>query len=176
MVGVHNGHRPDFAQDRCDKPDVATIVSTFSLWAAIRTVKENIGTWVGYERITAAGVTIDRADWARWIGEAKAALANRSSEMSAPLNRRPTAGEITQYTSVRARGYMQSIDIYVRDKETGIVSARPFVVRGQTLRSRGSIVNEGLRRYADAAASNPDEYPEDILGGAYTGTYQLVPA
>lgn len=150
-------------------------MTTFAMWAAIRTVKSKVGTWVGFQQAREAGLDVNRSDWARHIGEARAALANRLGELSRPLNRRPVGTEIQQYTTVRQSGFLQHIDVFVRDLETGAVEARPYTIRTRDLRSRISVINEGLERYRNAIASDPDLYPEEVLGASYTGTYQMVP-
>lgn len=150
-------------------------MSAFGLWAAIRTVKARIGTWQGFEQYRQLVPEATRAEWSQHIGQARQALANRVSEFTRPLNRRPTPSEISTYSSVRARGYMQQIDIYVRDRDTGLVEARPYTIRGDQLRARRSVIAEGMERYQAAIDNNPDDYPEEILGVAYVGTYHMVP-
>jgi hypothetical protein len=150
-------------------------MTTFPLWAAIRTVKSKLGTWSGYERFQAIAPEVTRAEWARAVGEAKQAIANRTAEMIRPLNRRPVGPEISRYTSVRQTGFLQQLDIYVRDTSTGLIETRPYTIKTRALRSRQSVVNTGLQRYQDAIDANPDDYPEEVLGAAYVGTYELVP-
>lgn len=150
-------------------------MDNFAKWAAIRTVKAKIGTWKGYEKYNAQVGGITREEWAQQIGEVKAALANRVEESARALNRRPVVDEITTYLSKKARGYLQQVEIYVRDRETGVVEARPFVVKTQTLRSRQSIIAEARQKYQASIDQNPDEYPEEILGASYTGTHHMIP-
>jgi hypothetical protein len=150
-------------------------VSSFPLWAAIRTVKSKLGTWAGYEHFQQLTPEVTRAEWARAIGEAKQALSMRASELTRPLNRRPVGAEISRYTSVRQTGFLQQIDVYVRDRDTGLIESRPYTIKTQTLRSRQNVVNEGLSRYQNAIDTDPSNYPEDVLGAAYVGTYELVP-
>ena len=151
-------------------------MSDYAMWAAIRTVKSRIGTWVGYQRMVDAGFTISRESWASWVGSAQRAIAERSSEMVRPLNRRPVPGEIIAYPSRRASGYMQTVQVLVRDRTTGIEETRFYSLRGDSLRSRGAVVTDALNRFRDAAASSPEDYPEDIVGAWYSGTYQLTPS
>jgi hypothetical protein len=150
-------------------------MSAYALWAAIRTVKSRVGTWVGYTQATEAGLDVDRSEWATWIGQARAALAQRDLEMTRPLNRRPIAGEIVEYSTQRASGFLQHVDIFVQDRDTGLIEARPYTIRTDTLRSRQSIVNEAVERYQRAIDENPDNYPEDIVDANYAGTFNMVP-
>lgn len=150
-------------------------MATFPLWAAIRTVKSKIGTWTGYAQYSALDDTIDRATWARAVGQARAALANRVDEVTRPLNRRPAPGEITQYTSRRATGFMQYVDVYVRDRETGVVEARPWAMRTDQLRSRQSVITSALARYEAATLPEGTFEGEQIIGAAYAGTVEMIP-
>lgn len=150
-------------------------MGTFHVWAAIRTIKSKIGTWVGYDTYSEFDPELTRGEWAEAIGQARAALANRTAELTRPLNRRPVAGEITRMDTKGPSGYLQQIEVYVRDNDTGLVDSRYYVVKTQTLRSRQFIVNEGLSRYQAAIDAKPDEYPEEIIGAAYIGTHQMVP-
>lgn len=157
-------------------------MASFPLWAAIRTVKGKIGTWVGYEQYSEVDPSITRQQWANAIGQARAALANKVGEVTRPLNRRPVPGEITPYTlpkgragTVRASGFLQYADIYVRDAQTGVVTSRPWAVRTDTLRSRQSIVTEGLSRYEAASLPGGTFEGEEVLGASYAGTVQFIP-
>lgn len=150
-------------------------MASFPLWAAIRTVKGKLGTWVGYERYNEVDPTITRQQWANAIGQARAALANKVGEITRPLNRRPVPGEITPYTSRTATGFMQYVDIYVRDAQTGIISARPWAVRTDTLMARQTIVTQGLSRYEAASLPGGTFEGEEVLGAAYAGTVEFLP-
>jgi len=146
-------------------------VSQFHVWAAIRTIKSKLGTWVGYEKYLEYDPDVTREEWATAIGEARNAIANSIAEITRPLNRRPVGTEITPYQSKKARGYLQGIEVYVRDNDTGLVETRHYVVKSDTLRSRQFIVNEGIARYQNSIDASPENYPEEILGAAYTSTH-----
>lgn len=150
-------------------------MASFPLWAAIRTVKSKIGTWAGYEQYTQLDPTLDRATWARAIGEARAALANKIAEVTRPLNRRPLSSEITPYTSRKASGFMQYVEVYVRDRDTGIIEARPWAIRTDTLISRGRAVTQALSRYEAATLPEGTFEGELVVGAAYAGTVQMIP-
>lgn len=148
---------------------------SFHLWAAIRTVKDKIGTWNGYAKYAELDETITREEWATSIAQARAALVNRVDELTRPLSARPSGSEITLYASKKARGYMQQVEIFVLDVDTGLPESRHYVVKTDTLRSRAWVVNEALSRYQAAVDSKPDDYPEAILGAAYVGTHLMQP-
>lgn len=150
-------------------------MSNFTLWAAIKTIKARIGTWVGLTQVQTIAPDVTRQEWAQSIGQARAALANRVSELTRPLNRRPLPSETIQYNTVRQSGFLQQLEIYVRDRDTGLIEARPYSLRTNTLMSRQTVINRGLTAYNFAAALNPDEYPEEVLGAAYAGTFEMIP-
>lgn len=152
-------------------------MASFPLWAAIRTIKSKIGTWVGYEQYTDLDPTITRQQWATAIGQARAALANRVGELTRPLNRRPVrgTGEITPYTSRTATGFMQYVDVYVTDRDGGPPQARPWAVRVDTLRSRQSIVNEAWARFEAATLPEGTFEGETVVGVGYAGTVEFIP-
>jgi hypothetical protein len=150
-------------------------MSEFPLWAAIRTVKSKVGTWVGYEMFKESYPDLDRDEWATAVGQARAALANRVLEITKPLNRRPTGDEIKILPTKKATGYIQQVDVFVLDKETGLIDKRYFTVRGDTLRSRQTIVDMARAQYQAAIDANPDDYPEEIAGIQYVGTHLAQP-
>jgi hypothetical protein len=147
----------------------------FPLWAAIRTVKSKMGTWVGYDRYSEQDPTITREAWATAIGQARAALANKVGELSRPLNRRPVEGEITAYRSARATGFMQYIDVYVRDRETGLITSQFWAMRTDSLVSRQAAINQALARYEAATLPEGTFEGEIIVGASYSGTVRFEP-
>lgn len=152
-------------------------MASFPLWAAIRTVKSKLGTWVGFEQYSELDDTITRDDWARAIGQARAALANRIGELTRPLNRRPLRGtpEVTPYTAKRATGFMQYVDVYVIPREGGEPEVRPWSMRTDTLRSRQAVVNAAWARYEAATLPEGTFEGETVVGVGYAGTVEFIP-
>lgn len=150
-------------------------MASFPLWAAIRTIKSKLGTWAGYERYAEQDPSITRERWATAIGQARAALANRVAEITRPLNRRPVAGEWTPYRSTRATGYMQYVDVYVRDRDTGQIRSQPWAIRTDSLMSRQSAVNQALARYEAATLPEGTFEGEIVIGASYAGTVLFEP-
>lgn len=106
------------------------------------------------------------------IGEARAALANRGDEISRPLNRRPTADETTVWTTRKASGWAQQVEVMFRDRDTNAIIARPYFLTGRQLRSRQFVIDEAMGIY------NPEGTDGDrqqLLGAIYTGTYRMIP-
>lgn len=149
-------------------------MANFILAAAIRAVKSKIGTWRAYESIVDLVPEVTREEWARAVGDARAALAQRVLEATRPLNRRPVASEFgPPLTRKSGANYWQTTEIYIRDKETGARSVFHYTYRTDTLRSRLAVINEATQAIQGLIDGKPDDYPVDIIGAAYTGTYQI---
>lgn len=152
------------------------------LWLAYRTVAEGLSANAGLEMAREAGLGIRRATWLQMVGQVRAHYSRRITELSAPLNRRPVPAEVTQLTSAQAKGYIQYVDLFVRNKTTGLVTVRPQAIRTTTLRSRQAVIDQVVTRYRSAVdrsktaaavwGTDPDE---QVIGGVYTATQQFVP-
>ena len=141
------------------------------VWAVLDALNEGKSATAGLAAYRAAGGEVRTQTWYRLHGEVQSALAGRISEASAPLNRRPTGDEVTTWTTRNAAGYLQQIEVLVRDRQTGEVMAKPYSVTGDTMRSRGAAISEAL----DAYMGNADQYEEQVLGAVHVGAYELVP-
>lgn len=142
---------------------------------AIATVKQGASARQGLKAARENGIQIRDATWFRLVSEVRVSLNVSIYEASLPLNRRPIANEISVMTTKQAKGWLQYADVFVRDKETGVVSIRPYAVRGTTLQTRGAIIRKAID--AMTTASSPfGSFPDDqVLGAAYTATYQMTP-
>lgn len=150
-------------------------MASFPLWAAIRTIRGRLGTWVGYARYSEQDPTITRETWATAVAQARAALANRVSEASRPLNRRPVQGEWTSYSSRSATGFMQYVDVYVRDRDGGAPRVVPWAIRTDALMSRQTAVRQALSRYEAATLPEGTFEGEVVIDAAYAGTVEFIP-
>jgi hypothetical protein len=151
-------------------------MASFPLWAAIRTVKSRVGTWVGFEQVSAVDPSITRTMWGTLVGQARAALSNKVAEVTRPLNRRPLPTEVTPYGSRAGKtGFMQYVDVYVRPAHGGPVETRPWAMRTDTLRSRGYAVTNALARYEAATLPEGTFEGETIVGASYAGTVEFTP-
>lgn len=150
-------------------------MASFIISAAIRAVKSKVGTWKAFDSIRDIVPELTRDEWAAAVAEARTALSQKVSELTLPLNRRPTAVEfgptLTRKSSAK---FWQTAEVYVRDKATGARAIMHFTVRTDTLRSRLAIVNDSIERLQARIDSDPETYAIDIVGFAYTGTYQIV--
>lgn len=150
-------------------------MASFILSAAIRAVKSKMGTWKAFEAIQDLVPELTRDDWAAAIAEARTSLSMRVSELTAPLNRRPTAAEFGPALERRSSAkYWQQVELYVRDTVTGARSIMHFTTRTDTLRSRISVVNDWVEHIQNLIDSRPEDYQVDVIGFAYTGTYPVI--
>lgn len=139
---------------------------------ALNAVEEGLSARAGLTRFREAGGHVANETWYRLTGEVQAMLASREGIYNEPVHLIPTAEEIQRWTTQTAHGYIQQVEILVRDRETGEVFSAPFSGTGRTLRSRRSVLDEALSVYSD---DNAKRYNQQILGAVYTGTYQAVP-
>lgn len=145
------------------------------LAAAQATVRSGVSANAGYRAFQAGGGSIARATWLRTVAEVRARASDSLNEVGRPINRKPTADEITQLSTNHQARYIQQVDVYVRDRDTGEVEVRPFSWRGQALITRQAAVNEALAAFDTGVTGSPDRFNETVLGATYTGTLQLVP-
>lgn len=149
-------------------------MANFIVSAAIRAVKSRIGTWSAFDTIRELVPEVSREQWASAIGEARAALAQRVSESTRPLNRRPTADELgPTLTRNSSSKYWQTVEVFIRDQATGARSIYHMTIKTETLRSRLAVVNQAIETIQSRIDSAPEDYPVDIIGFAYTGTYPI---
>lgn len=149
-------------------------MANFIVTAAIRAVKSRIGTWAAYDAISEIVPEVSREQWGAAIGEARAAIAQRVAEVTRPLNRRPTADEISAtLTRNSSSKYWQQVEVFIRDQATGARSIYHMTVKTDTLRSRLAVVNQAIDTIQSRIDSAPEDYPVDIIGFAYTGTYAI---
>lgn len=139
---------------------------------ALDAIQKGLTASEGLQVFRQAGGKIANETWYKLTGEIQAVLAEREGVLDEPLNRVPTAGEIRQWTTTGAKGFIQQVEVLVRDKETGQVMSVPFSHTGKTLRSRRAVLKDALSIYSD---DNAKRYNQSILGAVYTGTYQAVP-
>lgn len=147
-------------------------MAEFPFWAAVRTVREGLSGRTGLSAYREGGGEIRDATWYRMISEARAAIAGREAEAGAPLNRRPTADEVNDWVTPRSRGYIQQVEVAVRDRDTGQVIMLPYSVRGTGLLTRQEAIDEALAHYTPEGT---DGERQVILGALSVGTYRMIP-
>lgn len=153
---------------------LGTGMANFILSAAIRAVKSKVGTWVAFDQVQRLVPEVTREEWARAVGEARSAIAERVLEATRPLNRRPVQGEWTDIERKTGSAYWQQVTLFLRDNTTGARSVFHVTVKTDTLRARQFAIAEAESRAALLFASDPDNYPVAIVGAEYAGTYRIV--
>lgn len=118
-----------------------------------------------------AGGRIRTESWYRLYGQERAGFGAKIREQTLPTNRRPASNEVQRYSSRTATGYMQQVELTVRDRRSHLTLTKRFTYRTDTLVTRNRAVTAAIDTYAGAS----DAYEEDILGAAYTGTFELFP-
>jgi len=145
---------------------------TAAQWALLA-IEEGWSATAGLNRFRAEGGHIANATWYKLTGELRANIGDRERVMNAPMNRIPTADEIKDWTTKSAKGYVQQVEVLIRDKTTGEVISVAYSRMGKTLISRNGVIKEALDTYG---GENAKRYPwQRILGAVYTGTYQAIP-
>lgn len=142
---------------------------------AFQGVKFGLSAREGLIAARQAGVQIRDATWFKIYGQAKNALALQVTESSISLSRKPMGGEIANMDTKNAGGFIQYVEVYVRDRATGVVSTRPFAVRGNDLITRDQAVMKALTRFEPETSPDGNYGHQTVIGAAYTATYQLNP-
>lgn len=142
---------------------------------AFAAAKAGMSGRAGLAAARGAGIAIRDSTWFQIYGQVRTSLALQVVEPALPIARAPLTREIAQMQTKTATGFMQYVDVYVKDIDTGIVSTRPFAVRGQALVTRQKALETALNRFATATTSEGNYPRESVVGAAYTATYELVP-
>jgi hypothetical protein len=150
--------------------------SDYVLGPAIAAVKAGLSANQGLRDFRAGGGRVARSTWLQTVAEVRRTLSDNLDEATRPLGRRPNSGEITPITTRKRSGFIQQIDVYVRDRETGVVESRPFSWRTQVLITRRAAIGEALAAFQNGVIGSPSVYDEQILGATYVGTLQLNPS
>lgn len=139
---------------------------------AVRALRQGLSARAGLSAFRAAGGHVADRTWYRLYSEAKASVADRVNELGRPLNRRPTASERTMFSTRGARGVLQQIEVFVRDKATGQVEVLPYSVTSRGGVTRQEAIDEALSVIGDRA----DGYGQVVLGALHVAAYQMVPS
>ena len=126
----------------------------------------------GLSDFRSAGGKIASQSWYHLVGEMQAMLSEREGIYNEPVNLRPVASEIQAWETKKAKGYIQQVEVLVRERATGQIISVPFSVSGRALVSRRNAIQQALDVYSD---ENAEKYGQQILGAIYTGTYEARP-
>lgn len=147
-------------------------MAEFPFAAAIRTVREGLSGRAGLKAYREAGGAIGDATWFRMVAEARTTVAARIGEISAPLSRRPTVSEATVWTTVNASGWLQQVEVYVRDRTTQEVVSIPFSVSGTRPMTRQQVIDKALATYTPEGTDGDSQV---ILGAVYVNSIIMQP-
>jgi len=152
------------------------------MWFAFQTVKLNLSANEGLRQLREAGMGVRRETWLRMVGEARAQYGSLATEFVRNLNMVPRPQEVATITQTKVTGYLQYVDVWVRNKTTGEIYVRPQTFRTDSLISRDRAIDFITSRYETAVdrskvapslwGTDPDEV---VLGGIYRGTQQFSP-
>jgi hypothetical protein len=139
---------------------------------ALDAIMSGLSAREGLRQFRESGGHVASGTWFKLTGQLQAMLAEREGVYNEPVNRRPVASEIKTWSTAKAKGYIQQVEVLVKDRASGEIISVPFSVTGRSLASRRSVVNKALDIYSD---DNAQRYNQQILGAVYTGTYQATP-
>lgn len=145
------------------------------LGAAIRTVKEGLSGRAGLRAFRDGGGRINDSTWFKLVGQARRAISETLDEATRPLSRRPRGDEVTQIASRRRTGYWQQVEVFYRDRQTGLVESAPFVLRSQGLFTRQAVIDFAVSEWQAGSSGTPNPDDHEVLGAAYVSTLELVP-
>lgn len=139
--------------------------------AAISAVKRNLSANEALRELRDLGYGIRRQDWLALVREVRGTLETRATGIGRQGDRKPTNSEIFVMTTAIETGFMQHIDIWVKDQETGEIRIRPYSIRTDDLMTHDDAIATALDNFGVHAK----KYGETILGASYLGTYILIP-
>src|SRR6266508_2125266 len=104
--------------------------------------------------------------------EARTTISARGDEIGRPLNRRPLGSETTQWTTTKAKGILQQVEVMVRDRDTNEVLAIPYSVVGTRSITRQAAIDAAL---GHITPEGTDGDRQQILGAVYVATIVMTP-
>lgn len=138
-------------------------------WMAIQ---EGWSATRGLREFRAAGGHLADSTWHRLYAEIKNSVATITEKLGQGIGRVPVASEIQIWETASAKGYIQQVEVLIRDRATNEIISIPFSLSGKTLRSRNTALKAALDTYRPDSVSGEGQ---QILGAVYTGTYEMRP-
>jgi hypothetical protein len=152
------------------------------MWMAHWTVRNQLSANAGLRIAQEMGLGVRRSTWLQGIGHIRANAAIRQATFEALFVARPQAHEIQSLPSNASTNYVQYVDVYVRDLNTGKLDVRSRALQTSNLMSRDEAIEFIISRERSAIASagfrGPtwDTMPDSVVeAGVYTATHQFVP-
>lgn len=146
-------------------------MANLSVWRAAQAARQGLSANAAYRQAHAAGESMARGTFLKLYAEIRGDYANQVREATRPLNAKPEAHTILPYAVTHETGFMQYVDVFVRNRETGEVFPRPYGIRTDELMTRGDVVETAIAQYGRHA----EGYGEQVLGASYTSTYLYGP-
>lgn len=140
---------------------------------ALQSVLQGLSARQALSEFRQAGGRVANQTWFQLRAEMERTVSSREGVFDEQQGSVPVAHEIQQWTTSKATGYIQQVEVLVRERETGTVISVPYSSVSNDLRSRAEIVAQALDVYSD---DNAQKYNQQVLGAVYSGTYQAVPA
>lgn len=134
-------------------------------------IKRGLSANAALDELKSAGLGVRRQDWLALVREVRGALESQATGMDRPSNRRPYRKELLFMTTTTATGFIQYVDVWVKDRDSGEIRPRPYGIRTDDLISHGDAIETAMDRMAQFA----EGYNEIVLGATYMATYELVP-
>lgn len=144
---------------------------SYPMTAAQIAVRDNIPADLAYQVLDSLGMEVSQQDFSRLYGQAQLASDMVGREGEAGLDEIPDSSFIQHRSTVSSSGYLQQTLVHAVDKSTGATIEIPYSIRTDQLISRGEAIDAAI---VSQTLRAPD-YNLQVLGAAYTGTYQLVP-
>lgn len=152
------------------------------LWLAYRVVADGLSANAGYRMAREAGIPVRRQSFLRMVGEVRNHYGTRIAELDKPLAARPDVGDVFPLPTKTKTGFIHYVDIFVKDKDTGLYKVREQAVHSSTLMSRDSVIALAVDRYnqaVDRSKVTPAQWGTDprerAEGGIYVTTHQFTP-
>jgi len=119
-----------------------------------------------------AGGHVADGTWFKTYAEVAAHISLREGIYNEPTDLRPVGEEVKTWSTHKAAGYAQQVEVLVRDQGTGEIITIPYTYTGHELLTRREVINKALDVYDGEGSSGEHQ---QMLGAVYSGTYQMVP-
>jgi len=136
--------------------------------AALGAILAGMSARGGLRAFREAGGRIAGQTWFRLTGELQAMLARREGIYDEPLHNKPHAGEVEVWEKYTGKGYIQQVEVIVRDRDTNELISIPFSHVTRQLATRKDVIKSALQTITPEGT---DGERQQILGAVYTGTY-----
>ena len=137
---------------------------------AVRAAGEKSSANAFLRDLRAAGLGVRRAEGLKAFAQARNLVAERGAELARPLDSAPTFSEMGQWPTNGATGVLQHVQLIYRERETGNMKVVHYNMKGDSVVTRQAAIAAAIDANSEAA----DEYEQDLVGAAYTGSTLLV--